>query len=623
MRRLAWLLLAMALLLAALPAAAQDTVTVLFSHDMHSHLTPVPDGDGMRGGFARLKTLIDRETEAAGDVLLLDAGDFAMGTLFQTVYETDALELMMMAHLGYDAVTLGNHEYDYEGTGLANMLRAAMKNAEAEGVALPALLCANIDWTSVKDAHGEAMQAAMTEYGAKERMIIEHDGVKIGVFGMMGADSVDCAPLAPVTFIDTITCAKEQAAALKREGAELIICLSHSGVWAEADRSEDELLAKAVPEIDLIISGHTHTTLNQPIVHGSTAIASCGEYTMNLGRIVLERSGDRWRVAEYALIPTTDDVQGDAQIDERLAAYRERVDENYFSSFGYSYDQVLCRNPGELLSERWLLADAVVEAVKAAEGDAYEPIALAVVPDGVIRSALPVGGVTASDAFNVLSLGIGSDRKAGYPLVNAYLTGRELYDLAEVDASVSQIMGGTHLYASGGGWAYESNRLILSRVSDVWLDGENGERVPLEMDKLYRVVADMYSAQMLSTVKSKSFGLLSLEPKDAQGNPVTDFTAAIVRDGQGKEVKAWTALADYLHALGGEDGSGSIPAQYQQEPEGIVIGRAESIGDHFRHAGRIWYVLGGVLLALIAAIALMVLGVRAVIRCTRRRRAKK
>lgn len=605
------LLMALSLCAPAFAAPARS-VTILFTHDMHSHLSAQPEGEGMRGGFARLKTLVDREKAAAGDALLLDAGDFSMGTLYQAVYETDASELTMMAHLGFAATTIGNHEFDYRGQGMAGMLRTALKNAEAEQVQLPAMVVSNIDWQSVNSADGEAFQSAMAEYGAKERTMLECSGVKVGVFGVMGKDSLDCAPLSPVKFTDIIEAAKVQVKALKDEGAELIVCLSHSGLWDDPEKSEDELLAKAVPEIDLIISGHTHSTLEKPIIHGTTAIASCGEYTMNLGRIVLEENGARWAVKDYALLPTTDDVAEDAGILEKLACYRERVNENYLSRFGYDFDQVLCQNPGGLRSERDLLSDAVMEAVKAAEGDAYEPVAMAVVPSGVIRGELPVGDVTTSDAFNILSLGIGPDRVPGYPLVSVYLTGRELYDLAEVDASVSSIMGGTNLYPSGGGWKMGTNRLILSRVTDVWLYDENGQKVQPEKDRLYRVVADLYSGQMLGAVKSKSFGLLSLEPKDKNGQLITDFEQHIIRKPDGSELKAWAALADYLHAMG------TVDAKYQQPTERIVRGES-TMSERFSHVGRIWYVIAGVVAALLMLLAVLFIAVRAVVRQVRRR----
>ena len=617
MKRILALITALLLLCALAPAVAEEGVCILFTHDMHSHLEPQPWEGGARGGFARLKTLIDHETALAGDALLLDAGDFSMGTLYQAVYESDASELTMMAHLGYDAFTLGNHEFDYRGQGVAGMLEAAMRNAENESLTLPAMVISNIDFGSVSTGDGERFQQAMQAYGAQERLLLECSGVKVGVFGLIGRDSEACAPLAPVSFTDIIEAAKVQVQALKAEGAELIVCLSHSGVWEESEKSEDELLAKAVPEIDLIISGHTHTTLAKPIIHGNTHIVSCGEYTMNLGKIVLAPDGGRWALQEYALIPTTDDVPADETIQSKLAEYRDRVSANYLSRFGYTFDQVLCQNPGGLQSERDLLADALMAAVQAAEGDAYEPVALAVVPSGVIRGELPQGDVTTSDAFNILSLGIGPDRVPGYPLVSVYLTGRELYDLAEVDASVSSLMGGTNLFPSGGGWEYKTNRLLLSRVSDVWLYDENGQKLPVEEEKLYRVVADLYSGQMLGSVKSSSFGLLALEPKDQNGNPVTDFEQHIIRDAEGREVKAWAALADYLTGFGG-----TVPERYLNPTERIVRGEANTLGEHFTHMGRIWYVIFGALAALIVLIALLVLLIRLIVKRIRARKKK-
>ncbi len=604
-----WFVCALAMLMLlsmAMPGMAQEqSVTILFTHDMHSHL----ESDGEQGGFGRLKTLIDREMAAAGDALLLDAGDFSMGTLYQTVYETDALELTMMAYLGYDATTLGNHEFDYRGQGVAGMLEAAVANAQQEDLALPKMIASNIDWSTATTEEAKAFQSAMEAYGTTENAIVEVQGVKVGIFGITGVDSQACAPLAPVGFKNVAASAKEQVASLKAQGAEMIICLSHSGTWDNPEKSEDELLAKAVPEIDLIISGHTHTTHDTHIAHGQTHIVSCGQFAENLGKAVLVRSGERWTMTEYELIPTSADVPADPSVEEKLVEYRERVSQNYLSRFGYTFDQVLAVNPGGLLAERDLLADSLADAVKKAEGDQYEPVAMAIVPSGVIRGTLPTGNVTTSDAFNILSLGIGPDRVPGYPLVSVYLTGRELYDLAEVDASVSELMDGTMLYPSGGGWEIKSNRLILSRVYDVWLYDENGRKVPLEEDKLYRVVADLYSGQMLSAVKSKSFGLLSLEPKDKNGNIITDFEQHIIRKPDGSELKAWVALADYLHGFGGE-----IPAVYTQPSDRIVETQAASLGEYFAHAGRIWYVIVSVLAALIVLITLVVLLVRYIIR---------
>ena len=121
------------LMLLAVPAVAaeDDSVTVLFTHDMHSHLLPANDENGQSyGGFARLMTEISRQRNKYPDAILVDAGDFSMGSLFQTEFATSAIELRMMGAMGYDATTFGNHEFDYLPAGLASMLNVAASCAE-------------------------------------------------------------------------------------------------------------------------------------------------------------------------------------------------------------------------------------------------------------------------------------------------------------------------------------------------------------------------------------------------------------------------------------------------------------------------------------------------------------
>ena len=122
----------LALLLAALCAlpvgavaegCTQETnvTTILFTHDLHSHFLPQPTAEGGEsGGYARLKTVIDGERAMNPDALLVDGGDFSIGSLIQTLYTTQAAELRTMGAMGYDAVTIGNHEFDHKGTGFGN-----------------------------------------------------------------------------------------------------------------------------------------------------------------------------------------------------------------------------------------------------------------------------------------------------------------------------------------------------------------------------------------------------------------------------------------------------------------------------------------------------------------------
>ena len=171
-RRLS-VLLSMLLALAVAPLAAGQSsgqqVTVLFTHDLHSHLLPAAGEDGEQyGGYARLMSAIQAQRRDAPDALLLDAGDFSMGTLFQTAYATSALELRAMGAMGYDVVTFGNHDYDYRASGLAGMLRAALDSGDP----LPAVVEANYlppaQGEAGYDETAQAVWDAFADYGVAD-----------------------------------------------------------------------------------------------------------------------------------------------------------------------------------------------------------------------------------------------------------------------------------------------------------------------------------------------------------------------------------------------------------------------------------------------------------------------
>ena len=263
---------------------------ILFTHDTHSHLnsfTTIVNGEKKEaGGFAKLKTLIDEHKKVNSDTLVLDGGDFSMGTLVQTVYDTEAAELRMLGQIGCDVTTLGNHEFDYQSKGLADMLNAA-KNS---GDTVPSLVLCNVDWDAMEEAglsEGQKqIQSAFEKYQVKDYVVVQKGNIKIAVLGVFGKDALVCAPTCELVWKDSVKAAKQTVEKIKKkEKVDMIACVSHSGTWDEADKSEDEILAKEVPDIDLIISGHTHSQLDKPIQHGNTYIVSCGEYGKSLGTI--------------------------------------------------------------------------------------------------------------------------------------------------------------------------------------------------------------------------------------------------------------------------------------------------------------------------------------------------
>lgn len=591
-------------------------VSIGFIHDLHSHFEAVMTEDGERGSVSRIKTVFDKIRRENANAVIVDAGDFSMGTLFQSMYKERAYEYTMLGYLGVDATTLGNHEFDYTGIGVAQMLTAAKKTQEElsdTGFKLPKLLISNVDWDKSDKETSQALSEAL-EGDNFEYMLLEKNGIKILIYGIMGEDSAACAPDSGLIFKDIISTSKELVPRLKKEtGAELVICLSHSGTSSDPKLSEDELLAEAVPEIDVIISGHTHTTLTEPIISDNgTIVVSSGCYGDNVGNILLTQNSDEsWSLTNYELISIDETIEKDKQIEEIIEKYKGEISGSYLAKLGFKYDEVLAYNPYDMgtVDELYssdeeivlgsFIADSYIHTIKEAEGENYEEIAVAFVPTGVVREAINVGEVTVADAFSVLSLGIGSDDLAGYPLVSCYLTGKELKTAAEVDASVSDLMAGAGLSTRGLNFTFNPNRLFLNRVTEVYLEKEDGTREEIDNKKLYRVVADLYTAKMLGSVKSKSFGLLSVEPKDKGGNPIKDFDAEIISS-EGKEIKAWTALANYL-------GDTEVVPQYYSAAHGRkAVDDSKNIIDLIKNPNKIMFMLIGIIIILIAAIILII-----------------
>ena len=669
-----------------------NKLTILFEHDMHSHLEKFPN----------MATVIKQTKEEDPDTLVLDAGDFSMGTPYQTIYRNEAAELRMMGFVGFDVTTLGNHEFDYRPAGLADMLNSAVsksaedkktfeeenngryrfnaKNKPENPYKLPQMVNSNIDMeATINDKElkqkGEVLKSALENYGSKEYTIIEKNGKKIAVLGIFGKQSLDYAPEAKTKFKDPVKAAKATVKKIKAEKPDVIVAISHSGTNEKKEESEDEILAREVPDIDVIISGHSHTFMTKPIKVGKTIIVSTGCYNENIGKLKLERSGEgqKFNLSSFDSLPLTP-VKPDEDTAKELEKFRELVDEEFFKPYGYTWDQVLTTsnfdfentdNLGMIQSETRLgniLADSFIYAVKEAEGDKYVPIAASIINAGTIRGSFKKGNITTGDAYNSLSIGTGADGKPGYPLVSVYLTGKELRGLAEVDATVSDMMMEARLYISGLMYRVNPHRLFLNRISEIYkvnVDGsefrgtlpyaegigrdpENPSRVwesedfkkiddsvnsvrssagieELESDKLYRVVGDLYACQMIGLVNEKSKGLLSITPKDKDGNEIKDFEKQIIKSSDGGELKEWYAVVRYMNSFG-KDG---VPSVYENLQGRKIVEDVKSVGSYLKNPSKMfWMALGVVILAiaiLLLVIILIVKLIRGIFGYSRRR----
>jgi 5'-nucleotidase / UDP-sugar diphosphatase len=621
--------------------AADDTkqIDVLFTHDTHSHLdsfSTIVNGEQKEvGGFAKIKTLINEKKKEDPDTLILDGGDFSMGTLIQTVYDTEAAELRMLGYLGYDVTTFGNHEFDYRSQGLANMLKAAKSSGET----LPEIVVCNVDWDSMEKAGlndgQKQIQSAFETYGVKDYVMVQKGDVKIAVVGVFGKDALECAPTCELSFKDPVEAVKKTVEEIKKnEEADMIACVSHGGTWEDESKSEDELLAKAVPDLDLIISGHTHSELQEAIQHGNTYIVSCGEYGRNLGSLSMTQNSDgRWDLSSYELIPVSEDVKADKVTQERIDALMDTVDTNYLADFGYTRKEVLAQNDVEFnsleemgtehkeLNLGDIMADAYVYAVENSEYYDGDPVDVAVVPSGTVRDTYIKGDITVEDVYNSFSLGIGKDGVAGYPLINAYLTGKELKLVAEVDASISDFMTTARLYCSGLNFTYNPHRMILNKVTDCYLTRADGERTEIEDDKLYHVVTDLYTGQMLGSVMKMSYGLLSLEPKDKDGNPIENLEDHAVMEGN-KELKAWDAIARYMQSFDDADGDGiaNVSEYYATTHDRKVVDDSKNILDLVKKPNKFTAIIVCIGLIIIIIIVLIINLIRRIVRKSRKKK---
>ena len=603
-------------------AADSDTTTILFTHDLHSHLLPsVSEEGGEYGGYARLMTVINQQKALHPDAILIDGGDFSMGSLFQTAFPTSAIELRMMGAMGYDATTFGNHEFDYLPSGFASMLNAAANSGDP----VPAIVEANylppLEGEEGYTEDSAAVWAAFENYGVKDYMILERGGVYYAIFGLMGVDSDKCAPNSGMILHDIAATAQATVDTAVADckaayGVEpIVIALSHSGT--SGGEGEDYELAQAVNGIDLIISGHTHTTLQEAIQVNDTIIASGGEYGKYLGVVELNRADGS--LVSYELIPINETVEEDPTVAALVEGFKTDVENDYLSKYGVSFDEVLVNNPytfetvkevKKTLHESTLgnvFSDAYKWAVEQATG---APVDVALTATGVLRETIPLGQVTVSDIFNAASLGVGTEGE----LVSIYITGTDLMAALEVDASVQPLMPSAQLFMAGIEYTVNTNRMIFNKVESAMLRKADGTLEAIQPDKLYRVVTGMYAGQMLGNVEDTSFGLIKIVPRDAEGNPVpvSEFVNHVVKDENGVPVKEWYAIASYLQNMGGD-----MDAQYAQTDGRKVVYSSLNPISLLRNANKFTYILLAVILVLVLIVTFIV---RAIVRKIRRKK---
>ena len=598
------------LLLADGIAAAADgkkTFTILHTNDLHSNLIgmgPASDytpftlnDDKTRGGFARLATLIAARKDARknqGPVLVLDGGDYSMGTAFAAATRETGCELQLLSLMGCDATTFGNHDFDLGPDGTAQSIAVAAKAGR-----VPAVVASNTDFAA-NDATLAGLKRLAKNGVVRRYLVIERGGIRFGIVGLLGKEAQFYTDGAgAVKFADPIESAREMVKVLREtEKVDVIIALSHGGMTKGADGrfidGEDVQLPKAVPGIDVVIGAHSHTALQEAvIVNDRTPVVQTGKYGENLGEMVITLDGGKLTVESYRLYPIDDTIVGNRAIAVEIDKFKKRVTEVAFVSRGYSIDQPLAVAPRDLpntytdIAAGTILANFCTDAFRAAtKAD------LGFTANGMMRAGLTRGksGVqTVYDVFSVAPLGAGVvDTTAGSTLVTGYFTGQELKHLLEFFLVDNPAHPGEYFpRASGMRFRYNSSRPKFDVVTAIEMgDLDRGYRtidISGKDERLYSLTCPLMLAMILVAIPKYTKGKLTLVAKNKDGQPLKSKVEALddprddtpdllapagtmdrssVATAQGKgpvrEIKEWQAIMDHLRALPVK-GPGELP----------------------------------------------------------------
>lgn len=230
-------------------AKAQKQIVILHTNDTHSTIEPVSKYSKVKeaagkAGCVRRATMVKQLREQNPDILLFDSGDFSQGSTFYTMYKGD-VEVGLMNIMGYDAATIGNHEFDF---GLDNLARLARQ-------AKFPIVCSNCDFT------GTPCQDVIKKY-----CVVVRDGVRIGVFGLTPKIEglVMKENIAGVKYIDPIQATKEMVSVLRdKERCDIVVCLSHLGWKLAPEYIDDQVLISSTTGIDIVLGGHSHTYMKK------------------------------------------------------------------------------------------------------------------------------------------------------------------------------------------------------------------------------------------------------------------------------------------------------------------------------------------------------------------------
>jgi 5'-nucleotidase len=487
--------------------AGSTTITLLHVNDSHSHLDSFgpKDGElkGTLGGIAKVATIVENERSREDNVLLLHAGDSFEGDLcYNAVLAGFQVppELSFLKALGFDAMAVGNHEFDGGPDLLYGVLWSSFSNG---GVPL---LSANLDLARYPALKSFISPSIVKTYG----------DVKVGIFGLTVPDEPATDPSPAVLRSDYVKEASRQVKALRSHGADVVILLSHLGF------RKDEEVAANVAGIDFIIGGHDHYLFKTPVAvigpgNKTTLIFQAGSHYLDVGKLTFTVADGAVHVDKYQMIPVDATIAPDPYIQEIVDAVKAEVVAGYEQDFygeqiGYAATNMEFLPNDRSVARDTALGNLVTDAYRAATGT---PIGITA--NGWISEKIWAGPILGADVFHAVSYGFDPSTGLGFNLLTADMTGLDLLTVLEYTLAASDANPDFFLQASGLTFQYDSRNAPGERVilSSVRVGGE-----PIDPSATYSVTVNEGSYALV--------GLLGITPTNPSDPIEPEYVA--VRD---------------------------------------------------------------------------------------------
>ncbi len=484
-----------------------EELTILHANDTHSHLYPFGPNDSY-GGIDRMSFLIKDIKRRNGNVLTFHAGDVFVGSFAFNKY-LGYPELKIMESL-YDAMSLGNHEFDLGLDALAAIVGGAL--AGESPVTLP-MLCANI---TLPEGHPLGVFV-------KPYIVLEVGGLKVGVTGVVNTDQYNYSSEVYPLLTNPFQAAGEAAYALRSAGCNLVICVSHLG------KAYDVYGLSQVPGIDIIVGGHSHDALSEPITAGGKIIAQAGEYGMYLGELKVNVENGGASLVDYKLHPIDRRVKRDFSLLPTLMALRLGILRD--PRFGPVYEKTIARAFWNL-EERWeegnpnrdtALGNLVTDAIRHGVSRLGYPVDAALEANGYIATRIYKGRVVGNDILRSIPYGYDPESGLGFKIEVVLLAGVQILGGLEYTVSYVENTDELSMQSSGLTFEYDSSKPPappgqLSRINpaSVKING-----VPINPTGLYWIALSEQLANFL-----KSMGLVPFQEIETglfEYNLVRDF----------------------------------------------------------------------------------------------------